>query len=858
MQPSLIEDSPIAPPVRVEPPGSDRANADKKELRAYTRLKLALAAQLRLLREAFKDRGDERAIRRCDALMTKLAEDRFTLAVLGQFKRGKSSLMNAVIGRELLPVGVLPLTSAITILRFGPKERLLVQHRHWTFQHEVPVERLAEFVTERGNPGNRQQVQAAYLELPVPFLRRGLEFVDTPGVGSAIEANTTTTYQFLPACDAALFVTSADAPLTRSELEFLHAIRKHTRKLFFIINKVDLLSPAEREQAEQFTAQTIRRELDAKDIRLFAVSARAGVAAKLRDDPSGYEASGMAELQSALADFITHEKASTFLDSVFEKAIRLTDYDAAESELRRRVREVQAPSARERQTRLEARLRAIDDERERSLSTLRREFVEQVTTEFTREIDALTTDHREALFRQVDRLLSPAGWQPGLWRIRRIVSLLERRLRRAMSTWASGKIEQLAIGSAPQSRASYANLARSVSAIGDAVAEAAEIHASFYMGWDVLPDWKPANVGVPISVPRCEPPRIGGALKWLPISANRSRIREVLQKQLTRWLWSCRGAIITSAAELIGNAFDAWAREVATECAELSARALAPLSNGVRPETARTDAIIARVRTNLVRLRNEISAEPMEAGFDVAADELRKSPGSTIEQEERPSVDPLDLGRDLQTRGCPVCDHLTKVAFSFFARWQRALYRDESTQHTYAAELGLCPVHLWQLEAVSSPTGTSVGHAELVSHVAYLLRKAAGEPRTNRRIPVPPRRCRVCQLLREEETRYVDQLSSTVDHRAGRNAYERSQGLCLNHLSMLVANVDDQAARFLLCHAAKRFEELAEDMQSYGMKTEALRRELRHSDEEDAYFRALTHLAGSRMVCLPWKSEPSL
>ncbi|MCL6591707.1 MAG: dynamin family protein [Firmicutes bacterium] len=64
---------------------------------------------------------------------------RFILAVLGQLKRGKSSLMNAIIGRELLPTGVLPLTSAITALRYGLVERLVVHREGLTFSKELPV-----------------------------------------------------------------------------------------------------------------------------------------------------------------------------------------------------------------------------------------------------------------------------------------------------------------------------------------------------------------------------------------------------------------------------------------------------------------------------------------------------------------------------------------------------------------------------------------------------------------------------------------------------------------------------------------------------------------------------------------------
>lgn len=126
--------------------------------------------------------------------------------------------LNAIIGRALLPTGILPLTAAITILRFGPAERLLVSRVSWSFDGEAPVSALPDYVTETGNPGNQKQIKAVYVEFPSPFLRRGLEFVDTPGIGSAIEANAATTYAYIPQCDAVLFVTFAASVRASSRL----------------------------------------------------------------------------------------------------------------------------------------------------------------------------------------------------------------------------------------------------------------------------------------------------------------------------------------------------------------------------------------------------------------------------------------------------------------------------------------------------------------------------------------------------------------------------------------------------------------------------------------------------------------
>ena len=220
-------------PPEIAPSGS-ADQPDWRDLRTYTRAKQAIAGVVRRLDAHFRGSGDELRATACHELMVKLAEDRFTLAVLGQFNRGKSSLMNAIMGRQILPTGVLPLTSAVTVLKFASCERLVVERRGWSFPETAPLSDLAGYVTQQGNPGNQKQVKRVCVELPLPFLRRGLEFVDTPGVGSAVDANTATTMDFLPQCDAALFVTSVDTPLTTAETELLSRLRQYVRKIIFV------------------------------------------------------------------------------------------------------------------------------------------------------------------------------------------------------------------------------------------------------------------------------------------------------------------------------------------------------------------------------------------------------------------------------------------------------------------------------------------------------------------------------------------------------------------------------------------------------------------------------------------------
>jgi hypothetical protein len=165
----------IEPDINVRPEGG-QIDPDTSRLRDYARIKHAVAQAVRSIRSLASEAQNGKVAAEAQKLMTKLAEDRFTLAVVGQFKRGKSSLMNAIIGRELLPAGVLPVTSAITILKYGPVEKLTIQRDGAIFPEHPPADSLATYVTEQGNPGNRRKVKDVILEEPLPFLRRGWVF----------------------------------------------------------------------------------------------------------------------------------------------------------------------------------------------------------------------------------------------------------------------------------------------------------------------------------------------------------------------------------------------------------------------------------------------------------------------------------------------------------------------------------------------------------------------------------------------------------------------------------------------------------------------------------------------------------
>jgi len=264
---------------------------------------------------------------RLTALKNRLVEGRYHLAVLGQFKRGKSTLLNALTGEPILPVSVVPLTAAPTFIQFGePKIKVNFQGRREVeeFTGASTVERsayLARFVTEDGNPQNRLGVTEVQVSLPAPILAGGVVLIDTPGIGSTYLHNTTATLNFLQQCDAALFLISADPPITEVELAFLRQVREKVPRLFFVLNKIDYLDERELEQALCFYKRVLTEQDQWNgEFPVFCVSARRGLEARSVRDAGKWAASGMAQLESFLVEFLAKEKFNALADAVARRA----------------------------------------------------------------------------------------------------------------------------------------------------------------------------------------------------------------------------------------------------------------------------------------------------------------------------------------------------------------------------------------------------------------------------------------------------------------------------------------------------------------------------------------------------------
>src|SRR6266542_2592319 len=226
------------------------------------------------------------------SLLKKLAEELFNVVVVGEFKRGKTTFVNALLGADVLPAAVIPLTSIVTAVTWGEQPRAEISFLDGRTE-TVAVEDLSRYVTERGNPRNGLGVDGAVLYYPAEHLRDGVFLIDTPGVGSVYRHNTDAAYAFVPQSDAAVFLTSADPPISDGERSFLHDVRAEAARMFFILNKVDYLTGPDREEALAFTRAVLAEALGSEP-RVYPMSARQALTARRDADPDAAEAAGLA------------------------------------------------------------------------------------------------------------------------------------------------------------------------------------------------------------------------------------------------------------------------------------------------------------------------------------------------------------------------------------------------------------------------------------------------------------------------------------------------------------------------------------------------------------------------------------
>jgi GTP-binding protein EngB required for normal cell division len=204
-------------------------------------------------------------------IVDRALETTFEVAVVGRVSSGKSSLLNALVGADMLPTGILPMTAVPTRLRRGPSPAIHVTYAHGRTV-SYGIDQLGEFVTEPHNPGNEKRVARVLVDYPSELLPEGVTFVDTPGLGSVASRGALHTFAYLPRCDHAAFLFDATAPLAAEDLGLLAFLREAGITTSVLLSKADLLTGADLQRVQTYVSGEIQKCLGAAvDVRPVSV-----------------------------------------------------------------------------------------------------------------------------------------------------------------------------------------------------------------------------------------------------------------------------------------------------------------------------------------------------------------------------------------------------------------------------------------------------------------------------------------------------------------------------------------------------------------------------------------------------------
>ncbi|MEP7159814.1 MAG: dynamin family protein [Dermatophilaceae bacterium] len=273
-------------------------------------------------------------------LTSRLALGQVRVLLVGEAKRGKSTLGNALLGREILPTGVTPLTSISTTITAGSPEHIDVGCLDGRSEH-APLTALADYVTESGNPANAKRVDQVTVVLETDLPAPGMVLVDTPGFGSVFAHNSAQAQAALGRMDLAVFVLTADPPISASEASLLKEVQQRAVATFVVLNKADRLAPTELVDTLAFLRSVI------PGVDVLPCSAREGLTARLVGQDTAYTTSGM----RAVVDTITHRLAAhgrQDLDaSIAAASRRIVDSLADETDVTQAALDAQSTARRE-------------------------------------------------------------------------------------------------------------------------------------------------------------------------------------------------------------------------------------------------------------------------------------------------------------------------------------------------------------------------------------------------------------------------------------------------------------------------------------------------------------------------------
>ncbi|HRH43112.1 MAG TPA: dynamin family protein [Pyrinomonadaceae bacterium] len=270
-------------------------------------------------------------------MIRRVEENSFSIAVVGEFKRGKSTFINALLGKDILPSDILPCSATLNRVTYGVKPNVLVKFKDGR-EEQIGIDKLPDYVTKLTEESEElaSTVKEAVVTYPIPYCQNNVEIIDTPGLND--DANMTdVTLSVLPQVDAAILVIMANSPFSEFERAFLEdkLLTSDLGRVIFLVTAIDRLNNPERDAdrvvkairdrirkyvmkraAEQFGAESEEYEIYLRKIgepRVFPVSPYQALQAKEKNDEELMKKSRFKDFETALEKFLSEERGAVFL-----------------------------------------------------------------------------------------------------------------------------------------------------------------------------------------------------------------------------------------------------------------------------------------------------------------------------------------------------------------------------------------------------------------------------------------------------------------------------------------------------------------------------------------------------------------
>jgi len=263
---------------------------------------------------------------------------------------------------------------------------------------EISIGEIDDYVTERKNPKNIKKIREVHISYSSGLLKQGVTLVDTPGVGSVYQHNTEAAYAYLSNSDAAIFMISVDAPLSKNEIDYLKHIVKYVKKIFFVLNKVDIASPEDVVESLEYTRATLQEQLGQAEYDLVPISARQALVNRTGGGVTGIEAGGLISLEERLSNFIRKDKGRIILEASATRVLRTINELELELLLWQRAMDSTLQDLDQKAVLFTSELDKLEQEREDSIHLLYRE-VEQVCSIIEENINEYNTAKKSEILK---------------------------------------------------------------------------------------------------------------------------------------------------------------------------------------------------------------------------------------------------------------------------------------------------------------------------------------------------------------------------------------------------------------------------------------------------------------------------